>query len=104
MYAVLYPIAMLVIIFNDNFLMIAGVTLAIIGVIVRNVVMFFHNGITLEDAIIQITFVVAACTISIFITYMQNRQLQEDVAAVKEGADAQFHISNSIVELAEQLN
>lgn len=30
MYAVLYPIALLVIIFNDNHLMIAGVTLAII--------------------------------------------------------------------------
>lgn len=90
MYAVLYPIAMLVIIFNDNKLMIAGVSLAIIATIVRNVVLFFHNGITLENAIIQITFVIAACTLSTFITHLQNKQLQEDVAAVKEGADANF--------------
>lgn len=104
MYAVLYPIAMLVIIFNDNLLMIAGVSLAIIGTVIRNVVLVFHNGITLDNAIIQIVFVIAACTLSTFITYLQNRQLQEDVNAVKEGADAQLQISNSIVGLAEQLN
>lgn len=104
MYAVLYPIAMLVIIFNDNLLMIAGVTLAIIGTIVRDVVLFLHGAITLDTAIIQITFVLAACTLSTFITYLQNRQLQEDVGAVKESADVQLQISNSIVELAQQLN
>ena len=85
MYAVLYPIAMLVIIFNDNHLMIAGVTLAIIGTNIRDVYLYMHAEITLETAIIQITFVIAACTLSTFITYMQNRQLQEDVNAVKEG-------------------
>lgn len=104
MYAVLYPIAMLVIIFNDRHLIIAGVSLAIIGTIVRDVVLLFHNGITLETTVIQITFVLAACILSIFLTYMQNQQLQEDVDAVKEGANIQHQISDSIVSLAEQLN
>ena len=104
MYAVLYPIAMLVIIFNDNHLMVAGVLLAVIGTIIRNVVLFFHKGITLDNAIIQIIFVIAACTLSTFITYLQNQQLQEDVNAVKEGADTQLQISDSIIRLAGQLN
>lgn len=104
MYALVYPIALMVMIYSDNKMSFLGASLAVIGTIVRDVYLFSRNGITIENMILQVIFIISTCLLSVLITKLQNQQMIENLEVVKEGADAHIQTSGKIVELAEQLN
>lgn len=104
MYAVAYPIALLVMIFNEKILTIAGASLAIIATVVHDIVFFMQGKIILSNLTIQIIFITATCLLCMRIIGLQNKQNRENLDAVQDSADVQRNTSDRIVSLAEELN
>ncbi len=104
MYALVFTIALMVMIYSDNRMTLLGAVLAVVGTVMRDIYLFSKKGIDMGNMVIQIIFILAYCLLSVMVTRLQNRQSEENMETVKRGADIQLQTSGKIVELAEQLN
>lgn len=104
MYAVLYPIGMLVMIFANTILTAAGSIVALLGAIVFFVKLISVGSITTSQMIIPIILAITTCFIGFLVTSLQNRLSHEAIEEVKEQASYHVTTSKRIVELANDLN
>lgn len=104
MYAVVFSIAMLVMLFSNMRITIAGAIVAILGTVVYGLLLINKGTMTPVAFVVDIVYVVATCLIACAITKLQNRQNTEALQTVQHGADMQLRTSNDIVHLAEELN
>jgi methyl-accepting chemotaxis protein len=103
-YAVIYPIAIMCMIFGDKFLVNMGTAVGVVLLIISSIILGVRGEVSTIDAIINVTFAIVACVLVLIVVYTQIRHTDESIGAVKGGVEAQLQTSNSIVELAEQLN
>lgn len=104
MYAIVYSIAMLVMLFSSMQMSIMGAGAAILGTVVYGIMLINKGTMTPVAFVVDIVYVVATCTIACAITKLQNRQNAESIQTVRHGADQQLKTSHDIVHLAEELN
>ena len=104
LYAVVYSIAILVMIFADNKLTAAGCVVAFSGIFAFMIKLVMMGKISVKESNYQVLFTIAACIIAILVTRLQNRLSKESLDAVKEKAQSHIETSNEIVELANSLN
>ena len=104
LYAVVYSIAILVMIFADNKLTTAGCVIAFAGIIVFMFKLVIMGKISVKESNYQLLFTVSACVIAVLVTRLQNRLSRESLDEVKEKAQSHIKTSDEIVELAGSLN
>lgn len=104
MYAVLYPIAMLVMIFADTKITGAGSAVAIVGAIVFMTKLVMTGEVEGDQTALPVLFSVVACCIAVLVTKITNKLTQETLDEVREQADSHIATSQQIVELANDLN
>jgi methyl-accepting chemotaxis protein len=104
MYAVVYPIAIMCMIFGDKLLVNLGTGVGVGFLIIHYIILGVQGQVESIEAIINITFTIVTCVLVLIVVYTQIRHTDESIGAVRAGLDAQLQTSSSIVELAEQLN
>ena len=104
LYAVVYSIAILVMIFADNKLTTAGCVVAFAGIIAFMFKLVIMGKISVKESNYQLLFTVSACVIAVLVTRLQNRLSRESLDEVKEKAQSHIKTSDEIVELAGSLN
>ena len=104
MYAVLYPIAFLVVIFTDRKLVAAGATIAVVVLIISHIMAIFRGQLTSSEFVAELLFTLTACILANIVTKMIITHSEENIAAVQSGADAKAQTSNEIIALAARLN
>lgn len=104
MYAIVYPIAIFVMAFTDRKLVLAGEAVAILVLIASHGIMISKGTVETATLVIELAFVISSCILISKITAMNIKHSEENVEAVKEKADAQLEVSESIVGLAKELN
>lgn len=104
MYAVMYPVMILVMGFTNRKLVNIGVAIALLSLLIGHGLLMTQGIITISELIIELLYAVAACILASIVSGMLIRHNRENVEAVKEGTDAQVKISAEIVKLAEDLN
>lgn len=104
MYAVMYGIVILVLLFSDHRLAVAGTAIAMIGLVISSALLFVKQRITVDAIFAQFVFASATSILAIICSRMHLMHSRESVEAVQKGADMQAETAQSIVELATQLN
>ena len=104
MYAVLYPIAMLVMIFADTKLTAAGCGVAVIGAIIFMTKLVMTGQVEGSQTALPVLFTVVACSIGVLVTRITNKLSRETLDAVREKAEDHVATSQKIVDLATDLN
>ena len=103
-YAYVFPIAILVMIYADAKLSIAGALVASIATIVYEIVSLNRQFVDIEELVFEISMVLIACVLSLIITVMLRIHGKENMEAVEEQAQKQKKTAEKIIDLAEQLN
>ena len=104
MYAYVFPIAILVMIYADAKLSIAGTLVASIATIVYEIVSLNRQFVDIEELVFEISMVLIACVLALIITVMLRIHGKENMEAVEEQAQKQTKTAEKIIDLAEQLN
>lgn len=104
MYAYVFPIAILVMIYADAKLSIAGTLVAFIVTIVYEIVSLNRQFVDIEELVFEISMVLIACVLALIITVMLRIHGKENMEAVEEQAQKQTKTAEKIIDLAEQLN
>ena len=104
MYAVAYAIAIMVMLFGDQFFVTAGATIAEIGILVRVIVSGVQGTITVTEAVIEVLFISVACCLAIIVVRTQIKHTNETIEAIQAGAEVQVRTSEDVVKLAGELN
>jgi methyl-accepting chemotaxis protein len=104
MYAIVYPIAVICMIFGDKMMVNAGTAAGVVLLIVYCIIQGVKGQIDSVGAVINVLFASVTCVLVLLVVYTQIRHTEESIGVVKAGADAQVETSNSIVDLADQLN
>ena len=104
MYAYVFPIAILVMIYADAKLSIAGALVASIATIVYEIVSLNRQFVDIEELVFEISMVLIACVLALIITVMLRIHGKENMEAVEEQAQKQTKTAEKIIDLAEQLN
>ena len=103
-YAYVFPIAILVMIYADAKLSIAGALVASIATIVYEIVSLNRQFVDIEELVFEISMVLIACVLALIITVMLRIHGKENMEAVEEQAQKQTKTAEKIIDLAEQLN
>ena len=104
LYALVFPIAILVMIFSDNRLTLAGSIVALVGTVIFVISQAASGKASVHEVIAAICYVVAACVLAAIVVKLQNKIADENLQEVQKAADAQLVTSNEIVKLANDLN
>ena len=104
MHVILYAIAILVMSFADIRLAIAGIIVAMVGLLINAFVLVGMKLATPSEMIVEFLFSIGTCILVVLITKMLIKHSKESVEAVQAGADIQMQTSSEIVRLAEELN
>ena len=104
MFAIMYPIVIVLMIYGEAKTVRTGAVLAIIGVILIDVRLISGGILTGDNIFCQMLFALSAVVVACMVTRLQSRQFEENMAAVEESANAQLETSNEIVDLAQRLN
>lgn len=104
MYAFIFPIALMVILFEDNRLTKMAAVIGVIEVSVFQIVCLNRGVASLDIVIVSILLIVIMVTLAIIVTRMQKIHLDENVEAVRVKAEQQEKIAASIVEMAGSIN
>lgn len=104
MYAIVYPIAIFVMVFTDTKLVYAGGSLAFVTLIISHGLLISKGTLDVATVVIEVSFVLISCLLILKITAMNIKHSEENVEAVREQADAQLEVSKNIVSLAKELN
>ncbi len=103
-YAIMYSIIIIVLIYGEDRLVLGGCVIAIAGLIGADVFHIVKGEYTSNDAFTQSIFAVIACVCAIMYTRLFKRQNKETTQAITDGADVQAQTANEIVRLAQELN
>ncbi len=103
-YAIMYSIIIIVLIYGEDRLVIGGCIIAIAGLIGADVFHIVKGEYTSNDAFTQSIFAVIACVCAIMYSRLFKRQNKETTQAITDGADVQAQTANEIVRLAQELN
>jgi len=103
MYAVVYPIAIFVMAFAKKRLVQLGSASAMIFLTIAHAIMVSKGVLSISDMICEVVFTGLACVLASRITGMLIHHSQQNIDAIKDGADAQLEISNTMAELAKDL-
>lgn len=103
MYAIIYPIAIFVMTFNNKRLVQIGSGSAIIVLIISHCILISQNVMTASTLIVELMFTIIACVLASFITGVNIRHNKQNLEAVEAGAEAQAETSQVIIALAKQL-
>ncbi len=104
MYAIVYAIAILVMIFGDKQLTRIGAAAAVVFLLICQILLVKQGINSVSEAVIDVVFTVIACALIMVVVNTQNRHSEESIRAVKAGMEAQVQTSDDIVRLARQLN
>ena len=104
MYAIIYPIAVLVMIFTDYTLTRIGCGIALLGTLIYCITLVMAEKTRVNELVTAMLFAVATCLLSVFITKLTLTQNKENLEEVKSSADSQLNTSSEIVKLANELN
>ncbi len=103
-YAFVFPIAVIVMMFNDRKLVIAGVGAVAVTNIVYDVYAVTKLGAKMDDIVVQMILILVMGFVEITICKMQREQKAESVAAVEEKAIQAEGIANKAVEQSKRLS
>ncbi len=103
-YAIMYSIIIIVLIYGEDRLVLGGCVIAIAGLIGADVFHIVKGEYTSNDAFTQSIFAVIACVCAIMYSRLFKRQNKETTQAITDGADVQAQTANEIVRLAQELN
>lgn len=104
MYVIVFPIAIMVMVFANNQLTLLGCIVAMFGIVVFSVSLVVRHLTGVTEMIFAIIFSSVVCILAILVTRLQNRQYDESLQEVQEKADLQMETSRRIVQLANDLN
>ena len=104
MYAIIFPIAILVMLFSNKRLMIAGSSVAMIGVIGYAVFCSVKGYTSSAECIVSVIFGLVVCVVASSTISVQIKHAHENLMATKEVSDAQVSTSGKIIGLANELN
>ena len=103
-YALLYPVAILMVMYNVQALSIIAAVLAVVLTVIHGIVMLMAGRVTASEVCVEVIMVIVAYILSIVVAFLQMRQSKESMEAVRSGAESQAQTSDLIVQLAENLN
>ena len=103
MYIYVFPIAILVMLFQDKAFTLAGSGAALVLTLIYNISCVVRGMTDVKEAMISYVIVVAVCILAPMISSLQLANTKENVNIAKEKAEAQSRTSKSIVRLAEDL-
>lgn len=104
MYAIMYPITIMVMLYSDRFLMIAGSCVAIIGVIGLAIFCYVKGYTYVGECVVSVIFGIVVCVIASSTISLQIKQAKENLLEVQNVSDAQLSTSGKIIDLANELN
>ena len=104
MYAIAYPIALLLMIFADKQLTLLGAVVCLVVIVGFDVMQIFQGRSDFETAFTMFCFLIPAVYIAMRVTSVHLKHSDENVREVQKGAEIQSRTSDSIVSLAQQLN
>lgn len=104
MYAIMFPIAIMIMMYSDRFLMIAGSCVAITGVIGLAIYCSVKGYTNSGECIVSVIFGIVVCVIASSTITLQIRHTKENLMEVQNVSDAQFATSEKIIGLANELN
>lgn len=104
MYAIVFPITIMVMLFADNRLAFLGWLLAMIGTAAFSVSLGVRKLATANEIIVAFLFTVAGCSLALMITKLENQLFAETLQETKNKANMQMETSKEIVALANELN
>ena len=103
MYIYVFPIAILIMLFQDKMLTITGSAAAMILTLIYNISCVVRGYSDIKQALISYAVVVLVCLLAPRISSLQLANTKENVDNAREKAEAQNRTSSSIVRLAEEL-
>ena len=104
MYAIAYPIALLLMIFADKQLTLLGAVVCLVVIVGFDVMQILQGRSDFETAFTMFCFLIPAVYIAMRVTSVHLKHSDENVREVQKGAEIQSRTSDSLVSLAQQLN
>lgn len=104
LYAIVYPIAVLVMAFEDEKLVRTGSIIAVVLLIGNGIQLSLRNLADVATIIVEVLFTVIVCVLATIITKMLVTHSRESVEVVEQSAQVQMVTSGDIIKLAGQLN
>ena len=103
-YIFMFAIIMIVLIYGEASTVRIGCIVANFGLITSGILQVRAGSISLHDLITQMAFSVLACTMAVVVCKHQRNQTTEVLGTIKDKASEIKNTSETIVDLAEQLN
>jgi methyl-accepting chemotaxis protein len=104
LYAILYSVAVLVMVFTDVKIALAAEAVGYVGMLINTIMLCSMGLESVNDAVINFLIAIGTGISVILITRMQIRHNKQNIEAVQAVADAQLQVSEEIIRLAESLN
>lgn len=104
LYAIVYPIAVLVMAFEDEKLVRTGSAIAVVLLMGNGIQLSLRNLADVTTIIIEVLFTIIVCVLATIITKMLVTHSRESVEAIEQSAQVQMATSGDIIKLAGQLN
>lgn len=102
-YAIAYPIVLLLMINEDRRLTIIGGIVAIAGTVIHDVIFCMSGEILAKNVFVHIFIMVVTCAVLIGINALQSQHTVESIDAVANSSKTQLATSQGIIDLASQL-
>ena len=104
MYAVAYTIVILVMIYDNMFLVRAGSVVGVLGCLVSDIMRMNQGIMTMDQVLMHTVYLILACVLATITVKIKMRQTKENLDAAVEGAEVQSRIAKQIIGLANDLN
>jgi len=103
-YAIMYSIVVIQLLFGFQRGLTLGGILAVIGILISGAINLKSGIMDYSALVTQLIFAIIACVLAFMTCRLQIRHNKETIDAVNDGAIVQAETSNHIVSLAEELN
>lgn len=104
MYAIAYTIVILVMIYDNMFLVRSGAAIGILTTLLSDLLHVKQGYITVIEFFTHMLILVLACVLALFVVKLKNRHTSDNLDAAVKGAEAQSKTAEQIVALAGKLN
>jgi methyl-accepting chemotaxis protein len=104
MYLYVFPVAILLMLFQDQFLTRVGSVFGLISTLIYLIVGIIQGWAVFNEVIVSYAVVVIVCIPALLITKLQVNNYNDSMSAIHENMDAQAQTSENIVKLANNLS
>ena len=104
MYIFMYTIILIVMIYGEASTVRIGCIIANLSLVISGIIEINRGNISVRDLVTQLVFSLIACTIAVIVCKQQRRQTTETLDTIRDHAADIKETSETIVDLAEQLN